>query len=111
VPSNDNDQSPLQHDDDASARPVSDRTLAMFFVALATALVLGYLLLSKLVDISQEEDCALAHRKNCGASELSSSLHLASVDAMQLADLSRLAAYRPREAWQPFAEPARSLPA
>jgi len=59
----------LQDEDDARARPVSDRTLAIFFVALATALVLGYLLLSKLVDISQEEDCALAHRRDCGASD------------------------------------------
>jgi hypothetical protein len=32
--------------------------------------VLGYLLLSKLVNISQEEDCALAHRYNCGAVEV-----------------------------------------
>ncbi len=38
--------------------------------ALAIALVLGYLLLNKLVDMSQEEDCALAHRYNCGAVEV-----------------------------------------
>ena len=44
----------------------------MFFAVLAIALVLGYLLLNKLADISQEEDCALAHRKNCGASEMPS---------------------------------------
>ncbi len=40
------------------------------FATLAVALVLGYLLLSKLIDISQEEDCALAHRYNCGAVEV-----------------------------------------
>ena len=34
---------------------------------LALALVLGYLFLNKLVQISQEEDCGLAHRRNCGA--------------------------------------------
>jgi hypothetical protein len=50
--------------------PVSDRALAVFFLILATALVLGYLLLNKLVDISREEDCALAHRRNCGASDV-----------------------------------------
>ena len=44
----------------------------MFFAILAIALVLSYLLLSKLADMSQEEDCALAHRKNCGASEMPS---------------------------------------
>jgi len=57
----------------------------MFFVALATALVLGYLLLSKLANMSQEEDCALARRRNCGESGLSSSTRLAAVDVMQLA--------------------------
>jgi hypothetical protein len=34
------------------------------------ALVLGYLLLNKLIDMSQQEDCALAHRYNCGAVEV-----------------------------------------
>ena len=57
----------------------------MVFVALAAALVLGYLLLSKLADMSQEEDCALAHRRNCGASEVSSPTRLASVAMIELA--------------------------
>jgi hypothetical protein len=57
-----------QDHDDADAPPISNRRLAMYVVALAIALVLGYLFLSKLVDISQQEDCALAHRRNCGAS-------------------------------------------
>jgi hypothetical protein len=34
--------------------------------------VLGYVLLNKLADISREEDCALAHRHNCGAVEVPS---------------------------------------
>jgi hypothetical protein len=84
VPGSDDDPSNTrQHEDDASARPVSDRALAIFFVALAAALVLGYLLLSKLADISQEEDCALAHRKTCGASEVSSPARLTSIDTTQ----------------------------
>jgi hypothetical protein len=33
----------------------------------AVALVLGYLFLNKLVDISRQEDCMLAHNKNCAA--------------------------------------------
>jgi hypothetical protein len=57
-------------EDDSRAQPISDRVLAIFFVVLATALVLGYLLLSKLADMSTEEDCALAHRRNCGASAI-----------------------------------------
>jgi NADH:ubiquinone oxidoreductase subunit 3 (subunit A) len=44
--------------------------LALFFAALAVALVLGYLFLNKLVDISRDEDCALAHRYDCGAVEV-----------------------------------------
>lgn len=53
-------------------RPIPDRLLAIFLAALVVALVLGYLFLNKLVDISSQEDCMLAHRKNCAASELPS---------------------------------------
>ena len=48
-------------------RPVSDAMLAIILAALAVVLVLGYLLLNKLVDISRQEDCMLAHNKNCAA--------------------------------------------
>jgi hypothetical protein len=54
------------------SRPIPDRLLAIFLAVLVVALVLGYLFLNKLVDISSQEDCALAHRKNCAASELPS---------------------------------------
>jgi hypothetical protein len=50
------------------SRPIPDRLLAIFLAVLVVALVLGYLFLNKLVDISRQEDCALAHRKNCAAS-------------------------------------------
>jgi len=49
---------------------LSTRGLVIVFAGLALALVLGYFLLNKLIDISQEEDCALAHRYNCGAVEV-----------------------------------------
>ncbi len=52
------------------AQHLSTRGLLIVFASLAVALVLGYLLLNKLVDMSQEEDCALAHRYNCGAVEV-----------------------------------------
>jgi hypothetical protein len=48
-------------------RPIPDAVLGIFLVALATALVLGYLLLNKMVQISQQEDCMLGHRGNCAA--------------------------------------------
>ncbi len=53
-----------------SAQHLSTRGLVIVFATLAVTLVLGYLLLNKLIDISQEEDCALAHRYNCGAVEV-----------------------------------------
>ena len=58
---------PPKHGDDNATRPVSNRGLAIFLAMLITALVLGYLFLNKLADISQEEDCALGNRYNCGA--------------------------------------------
>jgi hypothetical protein len=58
---------PRKRGDDNATRPVSNRGLAIFFAMLITALVLGYLFLNKLADISQEEDCALGNRYNCGA--------------------------------------------
>jgi hypothetical protein len=56
---------PPHRNDGAGPRPVSDRGLAVFLVALAVALVLGYLFVNKLADMSHQEDCALAHRHNC----------------------------------------------
>jgi hypothetical protein len=53
-------------------RPVSDATLAIFLAALAVVLVLGYLFLDKLVDISRQEDCMLSRSRNCAAIELNS---------------------------------------
>jgi hypothetical protein len=49
---------------------LSTRGLVIVFAAVAMALVLGYFFVNKLIDISQEEDCALAHRYNCGAVEV-----------------------------------------
>jgi hypothetical protein len=36
-----------------------------FFVILAVACVGGYFLLLKLIDMSRQEDCMLAGRRNC----------------------------------------------
>jgi hypothetical protein len=51
------------------SRPIPDSGLAIFLAILAVALVLGYLFLNKMVDISRQEDCMLAHRANCAANE------------------------------------------
>lgn len=63
---------PPDHGNDPNLRPVSDAALAIFIAALATALVLGYLVLNKLVDISRQEDCMLSRSRNCAAVELNS---------------------------------------
>jgi len=52
------------------AQYLSTRGLLIVLGTLAVAFVLGYLLLNKLISISQEEDCALARRYNCGAVEV-----------------------------------------
>jgi hypothetical protein len=57
---------------DHGSPAISDAALALFLVGLAAALVLGYLFLNKMLDISQQEDCMLAHRKDCAAIELPS---------------------------------------
>lgn len=56
---------PPHRNDGEGSRPVSDRGLAVFVVALAVALVTGYLFVNKLADMSHQEDCALARRHNC----------------------------------------------
>jgi hypothetical protein len=45
--------------------PPSGLALLAFFAALAVACLGGYLLLMKLIDMSRQEDCLLAHRRNC----------------------------------------------
>jgi hypothetical protein len=63
---------PLKPGSNEGSRPVTNAMLLIFIAALATALVLGYLLLNKLVDISRQEDCMLSRSRNCAAIELPS---------------------------------------
>jgi hypothetical protein len=55
-----------------SPSPIPGPVLVLILALLAAALVLGYLLVNKLADMSRDEDCILAHRKNCAAIEMSS---------------------------------------
>jgi hypothetical protein len=61
---------PAKRFQEREAPPVSNAMLAIILVALVAALVLGYLFLNKLIDISRQEDCVLAHNKNCSAISL-----------------------------------------
>ena len=56
---------PSECSDDDGSRPIPGGVLAMIVGILAVALVLGYLFVNKLADISHQEDCVLAHRRNC----------------------------------------------
>jgi hypothetical protein len=47
---------------------LSNSFVALVFAGIAVALVLGYLFVNKLIDMGQQEDCALAHRYNCNES-------------------------------------------
>jgi hypothetical protein len=60
---------PPDRNHDFDSRPIPDSVLAIFLAMLAVALVLGYLFLNKMVDISRQEDCMLGHRANCAANE------------------------------------------
>jgi hypothetical protein len=67
VPDKDNSIPNEQRRQDDPPRPLSNRGLGLVIGMFVVALVLGYLLLNKLADMSQEEDCALGNRYNCGA--------------------------------------------
>jgi hypothetical protein len=45
----------------------SAAAILAFFAVLAVACVGGYFFLMKLIDISRQEDCMLAGRRNCAA--------------------------------------------
>ncbi len=54
----------------AETGALTDRAVAAIFLGLAVLLVLGYLFVSKLMDISKEEDCMLANRRDCAAPDM-----------------------------------------
>jgi hypothetical protein len=70
-------QSSSGRGDRNSPPPIPGTVLALILALLAVALVLGYLLVNKLAAMSRDEDCGLAHRKNCAAIEMSSGSALA----------------------------------
>jgi hypothetical protein len=48
---------------------LSGREILFIFAVIALVCVGGYFFIMKLIGISQEGDCILAHRGNCAASE------------------------------------------
>jgi high-affinity Fe2+/Pb2+ permease len=50
-------------------RAPSGSAIALMLAGAAVAIVLGYLFLMKLIDISRQGDCLLAHRRDCATGE------------------------------------------
>jgi hypothetical protein len=50
-------------------RTLSGRELVFVLALVALAVVGGYFFLLKMIDVSQQEDCVLAQRRNCTPSE------------------------------------------
>ena len=55
----------------ADAGPPSS-AVAIVLALIAVASIAGYFLLTKLIDISREDDCLLAHRRDCGSIQVPS---------------------------------------
>jgi hypothetical protein len=55
-----------------SEETLSPRAVLVVLAAVALACVGGYFLLMKLIDVSRQEDCLLAGRRNCAAIEVPS---------------------------------------
>jgi hypothetical protein len=50
-------------------RTLSGREILVIMTVIALACVGGYFLLLKLIDVSRQDDCVLARRRNCAPSE------------------------------------------
>jgi hypothetical protein len=50
-------------------RTLSGREILFVMTLIALAVVGGYFLIMKLIDVSQQDDCVLASRRNCAPAE------------------------------------------
>jgi hypothetical protein len=48
---------------------LSGREILFVMALIALAVVGGYFLIMKLIDVSQQDDCVLANRRNCAPAE------------------------------------------
>jgi hypothetical protein len=55
-----------------SGQTLSPRDILVILTIIALACVGGYFLLMKLINVSRQEDCLLAGRRNCAAIEVPS---------------------------------------
>ena len=66
-------RSQLGKPDDNGEQTLSPRAILAILIAIALVCVGGYFLLMKLIDVSRQEDCLLASRRNCAPIEVPSS--------------------------------------
>jgi hypothetical protein len=62
-------QSGRPHNEDDGGRTLSGREILFVMTLIALAVVGGYFFLLKLIDVSQQDDCFLAQRRNCTPAE------------------------------------------
>jgi len=51
--------------DNGGEQPLSGREILIVLAIIALVCAVGYFLLLKLIDVSRQDDCILAHRRNC----------------------------------------------
>ena len=54
---------------DSDGQTLSGREILVVMTIIALAVVGGYFFVMKLIDVSQQDDCVLAHRRNCAPTE------------------------------------------
>jgi hypothetical protein len=60
---------PRDDGDGDGERTLSGREILIVMTIIALAVVGGYFFLMKLIDVSQQDDCFLAQRRNCTPNE------------------------------------------
>jgi hypothetical protein len=56
-------------DEGEGEQTLSGREILIVMTIIALAVVGGYFFVMKLIDVSQQDDCVLAHRRNCAPAE------------------------------------------
>jgi hypothetical protein len=58
-----------RRDEGDDEQTLSGREILFIIAIVAFAVVGGYFFIMKLIDVSQQDDCVLAHRRNCAPAE------------------------------------------
>jgi hypothetical protein len=64
---NDESANRIQRGGPENQQTLSGREILIVLTIIALVCVGGYFFLMKMIEVSQQEDCVLAHRRNCAA--------------------------------------------